>query len=89
MLTAPATPAIPETQVKESSRGLRVKPQLLIRRGREGAVFIINAYWILGFFCFFFKSIHQLSHVYNLLSPGRNLRLREAEPVDQDCTVAK
>ena len=78
-----------ETQVKESSHGLGVKPHLLTRRERKGKVFIINAYWILGSCCFFFKSIHQLNHVYTLLSPGRNPRLREAEPVDQDCTVAK
>ena len=45
-------------------------------------VFIINAYLILGFFCFFFKSTHQLSHVYNLLSPRRNPRLRDMEPID-------
>ena len=78
-----------ETQVKESSHGLRVKSRLLIRREREGSVFITSAYWILGSCCFFFKTIHQLSCVYNLLSPGRNPRLREVELVDQDCTVAK
>lgn len=50
---------------------------------------INNAYWILSSFCFFFKSTHQLGIVYNLLSLGRNPRLREVEPVDPELTVAK
>ena len=52
-------------------------------------VLINNAYWILSSFCFFFKSTHQLGIFYNLLSLGRNLRLREVEPVDPHPTVAK
>ena len=77
-------PQQPQQCQRPRSR-LGVKPHLLIRREMEGVVFIINAYWILGFF---FKSIHQLSCIHNLLSLGRNPRLREVEPVDQDCIVA-
>lgn len=79
---------MPETQIKESPQGLGVKPQLLIRREREGAVFSSNEYGILGSFCFFFKSTHQLGSVYNL-SFVRNPRIREVELVDQDPTAAK
>ena len=79
ILLAPAlsTSVFPETQVKESLQELEVKPQLLIRREREGAMFINNAYWIPCSFCFVFKSTHQLGSVYNLLSLGKNPRLRE------------
>lgn len=79
---------MPESQIKESPQGLGVKPQLLIRREREGAVFSSNEYGILGSFCFFFKSAHQLGSVYNL-SFVRNPRIREVELVDQDPTAAK
>ena len=90
-MLAPALSAsvFPETQVKESLQELEVKPQLLIRREREGAMFINNAYWIPRSFCFVFKSTHQLGSVYNLLSLGKNPRLREVEPVDPELTVAK
>ena len=40
-------------------------------------MFINNAYWIPCSFCFVFKSTHQLGSVYNLLSLGKNPRLRE------------
>lgn len=77
-----------ETQDNKSPQELGVKPQLLIRREREGAVFSSNEYEILGSFWLFFKSTHQLGSVYNL-SFLRNPRIREVEPVDQDPTVAK
>lgn len=57
------------------------KPQVFIKREREGQVFASNAYWVLD--SMLFLSIHSSpSSVYNLGSPGRKLRLREAEPLE-------
>ena len=50
-----------ETQDNKSPQGLGVKPQLLIRREKEGAVFSSNEYGILGSFWVFFKHFKHSS----------------------------